>query len=56
MTYRIIQNITELNDAIVDAIENRECFLIGGDWNMVNMWDEELDKLVKFAKEQGYAD
>lgn len=56
MTYRIINNIVELNNAIIDAMENRECFLIGNDWNMVSVWDEELDRLVKFAKEQGYAD
>ena len=56
MTYRIIQNIVELNQAIEDAIENRECFLIGGDFNMVAAWDLELDILVKFAKENGYVD
>jgi hypothetical protein len=56
MTNKLIQNIIDLNEAIENAIENRECFLIGGDWNMVKAWDLELDKLVKFAKEQGYAD
>lgn len=56
MTNKLIQNIVELNDRIVNAIENRECFIIGGDWNMVKVWDEELDYLCKFAKEQGYAD
>jgi len=56
MTKRFIQNIVELNEAIENAIENRECFLIGGDWNMVAVWDEQLDTLCKFAKEQGYVD
>ena len=56
MTNKLIQNITELNERIVNAIENRECFLIGGDWNMVAVWDEELDYLCNYAKEQGYVD
>jgi hypothetical protein len=56
MTNKLIQNIVELNERIVNAIENRECFIIVGDWNMVSVWDEELDYLCKFAKEQGYAD
>lgn len=56
MTNKLIQNIVDLNEAIINAIENRECFLIGGDWNMVAMWDEELDRLATFAKEQGYVD
>ena len=56
MTNKLIQNIIDLNEAIENAIENRECFIIGGDWNMVSVWDEELDRLCKFAKEQGYAD
>ena len=56
MTNKLIQNIIDLNEAIEHAIETRECFIIGGDWNMVAVWDEQLDSLCKLAKEQGYAD
>lgn len=56
MTNYMIKSITELNERIEHAIETRECFLIGGDWNMVSVWEEELDRLCKFAREQGYAD
>jgi hypothetical protein len=56
MTNKFIQNIIDLNERIEHAIETRECFLIGGDFNMVAAWDEELDTLCKFAREQGYAD
>lgn len=56
MTNKLIQNIIDLNEAIEHAIETRECFIIGGDWNMVAIWDEQLDSLCKLAREQGYAD
>jgi hypothetical protein len=56
MTNDLIQNIVELNDRIINAIENRECFIIVGDWNMVAAWDLELDYLCEFARKQGYAD
>lgn len=53
---RTINNVIDLMNEIQNAIENRECFLIGGDYNMVAVWDEQLDTLCKFAKEQGYVD
>ncbi len=56
MTNKLIQNIIDLNEAIENAIENRECFIIGGDWNMVKAWDLELDYLCKLAKDKGYVD
>ena len=55
MTNYMIQNIIDLNEVIEHAIETRECFIIGGDWNMVAVWEEELDTLCKIARERGYA-
>jgi hypothetical protein len=56
MTDKLIRNIIELNERIEHAMETRDCFLVGGDWNMVTVWEEELDYLCKFAREQGYVD
>lgn len=40
----------ELLDKLENAIENRECFVIGNDWEMVNQWDEQ----IKFILEKIY--
>jgi len=43
-------NRDELLDKLEAAIENRECFVIGNDWEMVNQWDEQ----IKFILEKIY--
>lgn len=56
MTNELIQNILDLQQQLEDAIETRECFLIGGDWNMVSVWDEQLDFICAKIRKAGYAD
>ena len=45
-----------LQEELENAIENRECFLIGGDWNMVAVWDEQLEFICERIRKAGYAD
>lgn len=42
-----------LQEELENAIENREAFLIGGDWNMVAVWDEQLEFIVERIKKLG---
>jgi len=37
----------ELLDQLENAIENRECFVIGNDWEMVNQWDEQIEFILE---------
>ena len=56
MTNELIQNILDLQQQLEHAIETRECFLIGGDWNMVAVWDEQLEFICERIRKAGYAD
>ena len=37
----------ELLDQLENASENRECFVIGNDWEMVNQWDEQIEFILE---------
>lgn len=37
----------ELLDKLENAIENRECFVIGNDWEMVKQWDEQIEFILE---------
>ena len=45
--------VLRLQTELENAIETRECFLIGNDWNMVKLWDEQIDLIVKEIKDLG---
>jgi hypothetical protein len=38
--------VLRLSTELENAIENRDAFLCGRDWNMVNMWDSIIDEIV----------
>ena len=40
-------NIIRLETELENAIGNRDAFLCGGDWNMVNMWDEQIENIIE---------
>jgi hypothetical protein len=40
-------NIIRLETELENAIGNREAFLCGGDWNMVNMWQTIIDEIIE---------
>lgn len=48
-----IEIVLSLQNELENAIENRECFLIGNDWNMVNLWDEQIELILKEIKDLG---
>lgn len=45
-----METVLSLQQQLEDAIENRECFLIGGDWNMVKLWDEQIEFIIEKIK------
>ena len=50
-----IEIVLQLQNELENAIETRECFLIGGDWNMVKLWDEQIELIIKEIKDLGIA-
>lgn len=50
-----VELVLQLQNELENAIENRECFLIGNDWNMVNLWDEQIELIIKEIKDLGIA-
>lgn len=42
-----LETVMCLQQELEDAIENRECFLIGRDWNMVKLWDEQIEIILE---------
>ena len=32
------------------AIESKQCFVDVRDWNLVNMWQEEIDYIVQYCE------
>jgi hypothetical protein len=45
--------VLQLQNELENAIENRECFLIGNDWNMVALWDEQIELILGEIKDLG---
>ena len=45
--------VLQLQNELENAIENRECFLIGNDWNMVKLWDEQIELILGEIKDLG---
>jgi len=40
-------NIIRLETELENAIGNRDAFLCGNDWNMVNMWQSIIDEIIE---------
>ena len=40
-------NKEQLLDKLEAAIENRECFWLVGDYNMVKAWDEQIEFILE---------
>jgi hypothetical protein len=42
-----LQIIIDLQEELTNAIENRDAYLCGPDWNMVKLWDEQIDYIIR---------
>lgn len=48
------QIIIDLQKELLNAYENREAYLCGPDWNMVKLWDEQIDYIIRELQYLGY--
>jgi hypothetical protein len=50
-SHNLQQLIDDLTQELSDCIESREVSIITGDINMERAWDEQIDNIVKFCKD-----
>ena len=50
-SHNLQQLIDDLTQELEDCIESREIALMMQDHNMVKAWDEQIDNIVKFCKD-----
>ena len=48
------QIIIDLQQELINAYETREAYLCGPDWNMVKLWDEQIDYIIRELQYLGY--
>lgn len=48
------QIIIDLQQELINAYENRECFVIGHDTNMIKLWDEQIDYIIRELQYLGH--
>ena len=48
------QIILDLQQELEHAYETRDCFVCGSDWNMVKLWDEQIDYIIRELQYLGY--
>ena len=39
--------IIRLSTELENAIGHRDCYVQVGDWNLVNMWDEQIENIIE---------
>jgi hypothetical protein len=49
-SHSLQQIIDDLTEELSDAIESREIALMGGDYNMVKAWDEQIQSIIDYCK------
>jgi hypothetical protein len=40
-------NIIRLETELENAIGNRDCYVQLNDWNLVKMWDEQIENIIE---------